>query len=88
MKELFKDYKKITLSELNKNTRDFILDFLKQATNYGFLYFYEGHFYKITYIERKNDNKLEIEFYLVEDDDKIDFEFPENERFIHTKKTI
>ena len=54
----------------------------------GFLYFYEGELYKITYIERKNDNKLEIEIELVEDDDKIDFDFPENERFIHNKKTI
>lgn len=88
MKELFKDYKKITLVDLNKNARNFIFDFLTQVMQEGFLYFYEGELYKITYIERKNDNKLEIEIELVEDDDKIDFDFPENERFIHNKKTI
>lgn len=61
MKDLFKDYKKITLGELNENTRHFIFDFLGQAMWEGFLYEYKGKSYKIADIERTSDKQLEIE---------------------------
>ena len=76
MDTFFEDYKKITLGELNENTRQFIFDFLGQAMWEGFLYEYKGKLYKITDIEMPNDKQLEIE--LVEDD--------LNKIFEHTSK--
>lgn len=79
MKDLFKDYKKITLGELNENTRHFIFDFLGQAMLEDFLYEYKGKLYKIVDIERTDDKQLEIE--LVEDDYD-----EEEQEFEHTQK--